>query len=69
MTGIQFRQTHGDPTTWTTADFETYEHLAEADTLPIPTRDCWFCSAPNPATNTICGFCNHHRDDAPTHTA
>ncbi|MEU8740630.1 hypothetical protein [Streptomyces halstedii] len=27
MTATEFRQTHGDPTTWTTADHETYDNL------------------------------------------
>lgn len=31
MTATEFRQTHGDPTTWTTADHETYEQIAAAD--------------------------------------
>jgi hypothetical protein len=36
-----------------------------ADT-PHP-RTCWFCgSDDNPPTYTVCGFCHHHRDDAPT---
>ena len=34
MTATEFRQTHGDPSTWTTADMETYEHLAETETVP-----------------------------------
>lgn len=33
MTALDFRTEHGDPTTWTTADMETYEHIAETDTL------------------------------------
>jgi hypothetical protein len=40
MTATEFRQTHGDPATWTTADMETYEHLAEIDTLP-PAVHAW----------------------------
>lgn len=37
MTATEFRQTHGDPTTWTTADHETYEVLRTNDThLAIP---------------------------------
>ena len=31
MTATEFRQTHGDPTTWTTADMETYEVLRTND--------------------------------------
>lgn len=27
MTGSQFARTHGDKTTWTPADFESFEHL------------------------------------------
>jgi hypothetical protein len=34
MTAHEFRETHGDPATWTTTDMETYEHLAETDQLP-----------------------------------
>ncbi|MFJ4473251.1 hypothetical protein ACIP2X_37955 [Streptomyces sp. NPDC089424] len=33
MNASAFRQEHGDPTTWTTADFESFEHLAETDHL------------------------------------
>lgn len=77
----EFRTAHGDPTTWTAADMETFEHLAEtkdivlpepepdpdADSDPAPTtRDCWFCSAPNPVTAARCGFCCHRTDDNPT---
>ncbi|MFG2540655.1 hypothetical protein ACGFU4_35995 [Streptomyces sp. NPDC048511] len=47
MTATEFRQTHGDPTTWPTADHETYEvlrtneqHLAH----PNPERDFARCS-------------------------
>ncbi|MGV9891714.1 hypothetical protein [Streptomyces sp. NPDC003395] len=39
-TGREFREDHGDPTTWTTADFETYEHLTEiTDLTRQPTPD------------------------------
>lgn len=31
MTGTEFRETHGDPTTWTTADIETQQNLAACD--------------------------------------
>ncbi|MEU9615830.1 hypothetical protein AB0D56_30375 [Streptomyces sp. NPDC048209] len=31
MTATEFRQTHGDPTTWTTADMETYDVLRTND--------------------------------------
>ncbi|MGW6069627.1 hypothetical protein ACWFRT_13740 [Streptomyces anulatus] len=31
MTATEFRQTHGDPTTWTTADHETYDNLRHND--------------------------------------
>lgn len=37
MTAHEFRTEHGDPTGWTTADMETYEHLAETQTIPDPT--------------------------------
>lgn len=36
MTGLDFRTSHGDPAGWTTADFETFEHLAETDHLTTP---------------------------------
>ena len=36
MTGHEFRETHGDPQTWTTADIETQQNLAEIDQLPDP---------------------------------
>ncbi|WP_330328200.1 NUDIX hydrolase [Streptomyces pseudovenezuelae] len=35
------------------------------DALHHHIRACWFCSAPNPATTTICGFCSHHTRDNP----
>jgi hypothetical protein len=28
MKALEFRTAHGDPATWSTADFESYEHLA-----------------------------------------
>jgi hypothetical protein len=28
MNALEFRTAHGDPTTWSTADFESYEHLS-----------------------------------------
>ncbi|WP_228994395.1 hypothetical protein [Streptomyces sp. DH8] len=31
MTGTEFRETHGDPTTWTTADIEAQQNLAACD--------------------------------------
>lgn len=31
MTGRQFAAEHGDPADWTPADYETWEHLVEAD--------------------------------------
>lgn len=75
MTGKQFREIHGDPAAWTIADIEAQQNLAANDLQtvwdllhPTPTVECWFCSAPNPATTSICGHCNNHRDDAPTHT-
>ncbi|MFB7312961.1 hypothetical protein [Streptomyces sp. NPDC056192] len=39
MTATEFRAQHGDPTTWTTADMESFEHLAEIDALPTHTPD------------------------------
>lgn len=63
MTGPEFAAAHGnDSSTWTPADFEAAEVLASIDSLPRP---CWFCSAPNPASATLCGFCSHHSADAP----
>jgi hypothetical protein len=66
MTALDFRTSHGDPATWTTADMETYEHLAEVDTLA--TLTCWFCGSDNQPATSICGFCNHHTDDGPALT-
>ncbi|MEW2577739.1 hypothetical protein [Streptomyces syringium] len=31
MTPAKFRNQHGDSGTWTISDFESYEHLLEAD--------------------------------------
>lgn len=31
MTATEFRETHGDPTTWTTADIEAQQNLAACD--------------------------------------
>ena len=37
MTGPEFAAAHGnDSTTWTTADFETEQNLAEIDQLTTP---------------------------------
>lgn len=79
MTGPEFAAARGnDSSTWTPADFEAELNLAEIDALPVirfirdrlhpatpETVDCWFCSAPNPATATTCGFCCHHLADNP----
>lgn len=40
-----FRHQHGTPETWTTADFETYEHLAEVDSLNAPTASAYRSAA------------------------
>ena len=76
MTGPDFAHAHGDDSsTWTPADIEAQQNLAANDLHtvwvllhPTPALDCWFCSAPNAVTATVCGFCHHHRDDAPNHT-
>lgn len=34
MTGTEFRQTHGDPTTWTPADFDSFEVIVLTDAAP-----------------------------------
>ncbi|MGV9278079.1 hypothetical protein [Streptomyces griseosporeus] len=35
MTGTEFRQTHGDPTTWTDNEYEAFQAWAEpADQTP-----------------------------------
>ncbi|MEU0836052.1 hypothetical protein [Streptomyces sp. NPDC005969] len=39
MTGTEFRAQHGDPATWTTADIEAQQNLAEIDALPTHTPD------------------------------
>ncbi|MGW7283963.1 hypothetical protein ACWGH4_00430 [Streptomyces sp. NPDC054847] len=36
MTASEFRTAHGDPQTWTTADIEAQQNLAEIDQLPDP---------------------------------
>ncbi|MFD3337409.1 hypothetical protein ACFWV1_32980 [Streptomyces sp. NPDC058700] len=36
MTAGEFRNTHGDPATWTPADHESYEHLAAIDAATTP---------------------------------
>lgn len=36
MTPSVFRATHGPATSWSTADFETYEHLVETEPLTAP---------------------------------
>ena len=33
-TPTEFRTQHGDPSGWSTADMETFEHLAEVNALP-----------------------------------
>ncbi|MFB7592354.1 hypothetical protein [Streptomyces sp. NPDC056169] len=32
-TPIEFRTAHGDPATWSSADHESYEHLAAIDAI------------------------------------
>ncbi|MFE7547063.1 hypothetical protein [Streptomyces gardneri] len=32
MTAAEFSDLHGDPATWTSADHESYQHLATIDT-------------------------------------
>lgn len=47
MTATEFRQTHGDPTTCTTADHETYDNLRRNDqhlAHPNPEHDFARCS-------------------------
>jgi hypothetical protein len=47
MTATEFRQTHPDPTAWTTADHETYDVLRRNDqhlAHPNPERDFARCS-------------------------
>ncbi|MFB8122142.1 hypothetical protein ACFVG1_13220 [Streptomyces bacillaris] len=40
MTATEFRQTHGDPTTWTTANIKTQQNLAACDAhTPATTPD------------------------------
>ncbi|MYZ41207.1 hypothetical protein [Streptomyces sp. SID4917] len=34
LTPVQFRSTHGDPVTWTSADLDSYEVFADIDKLP-----------------------------------
>ncbi|MFB7359587.1 hypothetical protein [Streptomyces gardneri] len=36
MTAAEFRDPHGDPATWTSADHESYEHLAAIDAYTTP---------------------------------
>jgi hypothetical protein len=35
----EFRRTHGSPVRWSAADFESYENLAAADSIPVPFVD------------------------------
>ncbi|MFF2731799.1 hypothetical protein ACFVS9_28310 [Streptomyces sp. NPDC058008] len=66
MTAAEFRQTHADPTTWTTADHETYDNLRRVDQhIGDRARTCWFCAVETPAALSRCQFCNHHVDDGP----
>ncbi|MFJ2279246.1 hypothetical protein ACIOEZ_34420 [Streptomyces sp. NPDC087866] len=47
MTGTEFRTLHGDPTTWTAADIESFEVLRRVDqrlAYPDPERDFARCS-------------------------
>ncbi|MFJ1900506.1 hypothetical protein [Streptomyces sp. NPDC088115] len=67
MTAIEFRTVHGDPTTWTVADHETYDNLRRNEAhLANTTRTCWFCAVETATQNRRCGFCGHHADDNPT---
>jgi len=49
---LDFRQQHGDPTTWTTAEMETFEHLAETDHLPDFTIHMLLPADPTPDSTT-----------------
>lgn len=42
MTGPEFAAAHGDSSTWTTADFEAEQNLADIDAYAVP--------APQPTT-------------------
>lgn len=36
MTAAEFRTAHGDPETWSVADMEAFEHLAETEGVVLP---------------------------------
>jgi hypothetical protein len=63
-TPAEFRTLHGDPVTWTVADFDERQILD--DIAAATSSTCWFCAAENPANYTVCGFCNNRRDNGPS---
>lgn len=66
MTGSEFRQQHGDPTTWTWADHETYDNLRRNDQHLASTHPpCWFCGDNTPTNTPRCGLCGHRADAGP----
>ena len=61
MTAADFREQHGDPTTWTTADHETYDNLRRVDDhLANNTHTCWFCHTETPTNTGYCESCADH---------
>lgn len=36
MTGLQYRNTHGDPATWTDTEYEQYGQIATPADKPVP---------------------------------
>jgi len=58
MTGLQFRNTHGDPGTWTDLEYEQYGQLATPG-KPVPPEVLAFLRQP-PTTRA------EHRDDGST---
>ncbi|THA28246.1 hypothetical protein E4198_00070 [Streptomyces sp. RKND-216] len=38
VSALDFRRSHGDPATWTSSDFDAYEHLAETGEAATVTR-------------------------------
>jgi hypothetical protein len=39
MTTAKFIEAHGDSSTWTAADFEAFEHIAETKDIVVPATD------------------------------
>ncbi|NUS82689.1 MAG: hypothetical protein HOY75_08045 [Streptomyces sp.] len=49
MTGLEYRETHGDPSKWTDAEYEQYGQIAAPASKPVPAEVLDFLRTP-PAT-------------------